>query len=77
MPIEMALCSVDSNVVSACCGNTLPLPSLHAAKRIIAELYAVQSHDSIAERGKGAADLAVAAFAHDDLPVEAAIVEAL
>ena len=55
----------------------MPLPSFHVAKRIIAELYAVQSHDGVAERGKGAADLAVAAFAHDDLPVEAAIVEAL
>ena len=74
MPIEMALCSVDSNVVSACCGNTLPLPSFHVAKRIIAELYAVQPHDGVAERGKG---VAVAAFAHDGLPVEAAIIEAL
>ncbi len=55
----------------------MPLPSFHVAKRIIAELYAVQPHDGVAERGKGAADLAVAAFAHDDLPVEAAIVEAL
>ena len=77
MPIEMALCSVDSNVVSACCGNALPLPSFHVAKRIIAELYAVQPHDGVTERGKGAADLAVTAFAHDDLPVEAAIVEVL
>ena len=46
----------------------MPLPSFHAAKRIIAELYAVQSHDGVAERGKGAADLAVAAFAHLNNP---------
>ena len=61
-----------------CCQITfLEFPAFDVTKGVIAKVCAMEFGDGVAESGKGAADLAVAAFAHDGLPVEAAIVEAL
>ena len=46
----------------------LKFPSLHAAKRVIAKICSVEFGDGVTEGGEGAADLAVAAFAHLDNP---------
>ena len=56
----------------------LKFPSLHAAKRITTKICPVEFFNHVAEGGEGAADLAVAAFAHlDDPAAVVAVVLAL
>ena len=53
-------------------------PALDTAEAVITKICPVEFGDSVAESGKGAADLAVAAFAHlDDPAAVVAVVLAL